>query len=117
MIPLGTAKSPDGTSEQWRIWLSHVMLLRGRKSLMELIDELTRSLGDRGTQCVVCKVQSNELTVAHALEQCGFLLMDTLQDFVFDFSRAPIEEINPPQRDEQLAIRRANPADLEHLWL
>jgi ribosomal protein S18 acetylase RimI-like enzyme len=77
----------------------------------QLIDKLTRSLGDRGTQCLVCKVQSNELAVVHALEQRGFLLMDTLQDFVFDFSRAPIEEINPPQRDKQLTIRRANPTD------
>jgi len=83
--------------------------------LHELIDELTRSLGDRRTQCVVCKVQSNELAVVHALEQSGFLLMDTLQDFVFDFSRAPIEEINPRQRDKQLTIRRANPADLAAL--
>jgi ribosomal protein S18 acetylase RimI-like enzyme len=81
----------------------------------ELIDKLTRSLGDRGTQCVVCKVQSNELAVVHALEQRGFMLMDTLQDFVFDFSRAPIEENNPPQRDKQLTIRRANPADLAAL--
>jgi len=81
----------------------------------ELIDKLTRSLGDRGTQCVFCKVQSNELAVVHALEQHGFLLMDTLQDFVFDFSRAPIEEINPPQQDKQLMIRRANAADLAAL--
>jgi ribosomal protein S18 acetylase RimI-like enzyme len=81
----------------------------------ELIDKLTRSLGDRGTQCVVCKVQCNEPAVVHALEQRGFLLMDTLQDFVFDFSRAPIAEINPPQRDKQLTIRRANPADLPAL--
>jgi ribosomal protein S18 acetylase RimI-like enzyme len=83
--------------------------------LYELIEKLTRTLADRGTQCVVCKVQSNERAAIHALEQRGFLLMDTLQDFVFDFSRAPIEEINPPQRDKQLTIRRANPADLEAL--
>jgi ribosomal protein S18 acetylase RimI-like enzyme len=87
----------------------------GTEILHELIDKLPRSLGDRGTQCVVCKVQANELAVVHALEQCGFLLMDTLQDFVFDFSRAPIEEISPPQRDKQLTIRRANLADLAAL--
>ena len=87
----------------------------GAEILHELIDELTRNLAKRGTQCVVCKVQSNELAVAHALERRGFLLMDTLQDFVFDFSRAPIEEINAPRRDKQLTIRRANPADLPAL--
>src|SRR6187455_1893655 len=46
----------------------------GTEILQELIDELTRSLADRETQCVVCKVHSNELPVVHALEQRGFLL-------------------------------------------
>lgn len=87
----------------------------GTEILQELLDELTRSLVDRGTQCVVCKVHSNELPAIHALEQRGFLLMDTLLDFVFDFSRTPIEEINPPTRDKQLTIRRAKPADLSAL--
>jgi ribosomal protein S18 acetylase RimI-like enzyme len=83
----------------------------GTEILQDLLDELTRSLADRETQCVVCKVHSNELPAIHALEQSGFLLMDTLLDFVFDFSRTPLEEINPPRRDKQLTIRRAKPAD------
>lgn len=87
----------------------------GSEILHGLIDELLRSLAKRETQCVVCKVQSNELTAIHALEQRGFLLMDTLLDFVFDFSRTPIEAINLPRRDEQLKIRRAKPADLPEL--
>src|SRR6478672_13640552 len=48
----------------------------GTEILQELIDELTRSLADRGTQCLVCKVHSNELPVIHTLEQRRFLLMD-----------------------------------------
>jgi hypothetical protein len=44
--------------------------------LQELIDELTRSLGKRETQCVACRVQSSELAAIHALEQSGFLLME-----------------------------------------
>ena len=87
----------------------------GTEILQELLDELTRSLADRGTQCVVCKVHSTELPAIHALEQRGFLLMDTLLDFVFDFSRTPIEEIKPPRQDKQLKIRRAKPADLSAL--
>jgi GNAT superfamily N-acetyltransferase len=87
----------------------------GGEILQELLDELTRRLTDRETQCVVCKVHSNELLAIHALEQRGFLLMDSLLDFVFDFSRTPIEEINPPRRDKQLKIRRAKPADLSAL--
>jgi ribosomal protein S18 acetylase RimI-like enzyme len=82
--------------------------------LHELIDKLTRNLTKRGTQCVVCKVQSKELVAIHALEQQGFLLMDTLQDFVFDFSRTAIEAIDLPRRDGQ-KIRCANPGDLPAL--
>jgi GNAT superfamily N-acetyltransferase len=87
----------------------------GKEILQELLDALTRSLADSETQCVVCKVHSNESPVIHALEQRGFLLMDTLLDFVFDFSRTPIEEINPPKRDKHLAIRRAKPGDVSAL--
>jgi ribosomal protein S18 acetylase RimI-like enzyme len=95
--------------------VEHLAVARGdpaaTETLHELIDQLTRIVGERGAECVVCKVDCNELPVVHALEQHGFLLMDTLQDFVFDFARIPIEEINPAQRDKQLTIRRADPSD------
>ena len=85
------------------------------KILQELLDELARSLADRGTECVVCKLQSNELAVIHTLEQRGFLLMDTLLDFVLDFFRTPIKESNLLRRGEQLKIRPAKRADLPEL--
>ena len=87
----------------------------GAGILRELIDELVRSLAKRGTQCVVCRVQSNELAAIHALEESGFLLMDTLLDFVFDFSRTSIEAINLPRRDGQWKFRQAKAADLPDL--
>jgi hypothetical protein len=80
--------------------------------LHELIEKVTRTLADRGTQFLVCKVQSNERAAIHALEQSGFLLMDTLLDFVFDFSHASIEEIAANREDEALKIRPAKAADL-----
>jgi ribosomal protein S18 acetylase RimI-like enzyme len=83
--------------------------------LQELIDALTRSLTDRGTQCLVCKVHSDASPKIHALEQRNFLLMDTLMDFVFDFSRTPLEKISPTRRDPELRIRRAAPQDLSAL--
>lgn len=83
--------------------------------LRDLIDELTRTLGKRETECVACRVQSSELAAIHALEQSGFLLMDTLLDLVFDFSRVATEQINHPQRDKRLKIRRAEPADMPAL--
>ncbi len=87
----------------------------GTEILQELLDELTRTLTDRGTECVVCKVHSNESPLIHALEQRGFVLMDSLLDFVFDFCRTPFEEVHPPRRDEQLTIRQAKPEDLSAL--
>jgi len=87
----------------------------GVEVLHALIDELTPTLAKRGTRCAACRVQSGELTAIHALEQCGFLLMDTLLDFVFDFSRTRIEAIDLPRQDEQLTIRRAKPGDLPGL--
>ena len=83
--------------------------------LHALIDKLFRSLVKRGTQCVVCKVQSDEPAVVHALEQRGFLLMDTLVDFVFDFSRTPLEKISLPKREPELKIRQAVRQDLPAL--
>ena len=79
----------------------------GVEILRELTSQLVQTLADRGTQFVVCKAQSSELAAIHALEQTGFLLMDTLLDFVFDFSRTPLEKIRFPERDGQLKIRRA----------
>src|SRR4030095_13143244 len=83
--------------------------------LQELIDELTRTLGKRETQCVACRVQSSELAAIHALEQSGFLLMDTLLDLVFDFSRVSTEQTSRPQRDKRLKTRRAEPGDIPEL--
>jgi len=80
--------------------------------LRELIDGLTQSLADRGTEGVVCRVQSSELAAIHALEQSGFLLMDTLLDFVFAFSGMGPEQTNPRPPDKRLSIRLAEPRDL-----
>lgn len=87
----------------------------GAEILRELTNELTQALTKRRTECVVCRVQSSELAAIHALEQSGFLLMDTLLDFVFDFSRTPIEKIRFPERDGELKIRHAKAADLPAL--
>jgi ribosomal protein S18 acetylase RimI-like enzyme len=84
----------------------------GVEILRELTSQLVQTLADRGMQLVVCKAQSSELAAIHALEQSGFLLMDTLLDFVFDFSRTPLEKIRFPERDGQLKIRRAKDNDL-----
>ena len=99
--------------------ITHLAVIRddcaNNEILHALIDKLLPSLVKRGTQCVVCKVQSDELAAVHALEQRGFLLMDTLMDFVFDFSRTPIEKISLPKQEPELKIRPAVRQDLPAL--
>jgi ribosomal protein S18 acetylase RimI-like enzyme len=87
----------------------------GVKILRELINALTQPLAERGTQCVVCRVQSGELPSIHALEQSGFLLMDTLLDFVFAFSATGPAQMNLRPPDKRVSIRRATPQDLQIL--
>lgn len=86
----------------------------GTAILCELLDQLTRSLVKRGMQCVVCKGRPGELAAIHALEQRGFLLMDTLVELVFDFSHASLKEDRSIE-DKRLTIRWANAADLSEV--
>jgi hypothetical protein len=83
--------------------------------LDELLDEVLRRTANRGIHLLTCKVQPVQFAAIHALERHGFLLMDTLLDFFFDFSRAPFEKISPPQRLNGLHVRLANPEDLPEL--
>ncbi|HKS03727.1 MAG TPA: hypothetical protein VJR49_00100, partial [Chthoniobacterales bacterium] len=81
----------------------------------ELLDEVLRHAASRGVRLVTCKVQPLQFAAIHALERRGFLLMDTLVDFVFDFSRTPFDKITAPQRLNGLDVRLANPDDLPEL--
>lgn len=87
----------------------------GGEILCELIEELQRTLAKTASECVVCRVSAGDLTAIHALEQHGFLLMDTLVDFVFDFLRTPIQGSKPPEQDKQLNLRPAQLADMPAL--
>ena len=83
--------------------------------LDELLDEVLRRAANRGIHLLTCKVQPLQFAAIHALERHGFLLMDTLVDFFFDFSRTPLEKIRPPQRLNGLHVRLANSEDLPEL--
>jgi hypothetical protein len=83
--------------------------------LDQLLDEVLRHAASRGTQCLTCKVQPLQFASIHSLERHGFLLMDTLLDFLFDFSRTHFDKIIPPKRLDGLDVRLANPQDLPEL--
>jgi hypothetical protein len=83
--------------------------------LDQLLDEVLQHAASRGIHLLTCKVQPLQFAAIHALERHGFLLMDTLLDFFFHFSRTPFEKISPPQRLDGLQVRLANPEDLPEL--
>ena len=55
--------------------------------LDQLLDEVLKHAAGRGIHLLTCKVQPVQFPATHALERHGFLLMDTLLDFFFDFSK------------------------------
>ena len=83
--------------------------------LDELLDRVLRHAADRGVHLVTSKVQPLQIAAIHSLERHGFLLMDTLLDFFFDYSRTPFDKISPPQRLNGLNVRLADPEDLPAL--
>src|SRR5439155_4577103 len=83
--------------------------------LDQLLDEVQRHAASRDIHLLTCKVQPLQFAAIHALERYGLLLMDTLLDFFFDFSRTPFEKLSLPQRLDGLHVRLANPEDLPDL--
>jgi ribosomal protein S18 acetylase RimI-like enzyme len=83
--------------------------------LDELLDEVLRHAAGRGIHLLTCKVQPLHFAAIHALERRGFLLMDTLLDYFFDFSQTPFDEINPPKHFDGVHVRLATPQDLPEL--
>jgi len=83
--------------------------------LNQLVNEVLRHAASRGIDLLTCKVQPLQIGAIHTLERHGFLLMDTLLDFFFDYSRTPFDKLNPPQRVEGLHVRLATPEDLPEL--
>ena len=80
-------------------------------ALNDLIEKILRRAKDRGVECIVCKRPSSQSQAVHALERNGFLLMDTLIDFVWDFERSQIEKLPAPRRGAGLSTRLAQPED------
>ncbi len=87
----------------------------GLQVLNDLIEAVIRHASSHGTECLTCRIHPLEFAAIHALERHGFLLMDTLLEFAFDFSRTPIESISPPKRANGVSTRVAKPEDLSEI--
>jgi GNAT superfamily N-acetyltransferase len=85
---------------------------RDSEVLDDLLDEVVGNAANRGTECLICKVETLHRAGIHALERQGFFLMDTLLDFLFDPLHTPVESISIPKPLNGLHTRLARPEDL-----
>lgn len=83
--------------------------------LGQLLDRVLRHAAEGGVHLVTSKIQPLQIAAIHSLERHGFLLMDTLLDFFFDYLRMPFDKISPPRRVDGLNVRLADPDDLPQL--
>ena len=79
-----------------------------------LIAEVVRLVADRDADFLLCRAIPSDTAIIHALESNGFLLMDTLLNFVFD-CRAPESNCHRRQIPEGFELRLATTSDIEPL--
>jgi ribosomal protein S18 acetylase RimI-like enzyme len=81
--------------------------------LERLLDEAVRHAEEHGAECLVHRSYADDAPAIHALERRGFLLVDTLLDFVFDFARDEVPVSSPLPPD--MRVRPVTPEDLDGL--
>ena len=79
-----------------------------------LVAEVVRRVGDRDGDFLLCRAIPSDTAIIHALESNGFLLMDTLLNFVFD-CRASGSNCHRQQIPESFELRLATTSDTEPL--
>lgn len=86
--------------------------LADTSAVYSLIEEIVRHALKSGMECLTAKVHPRDTATIHGLERNGFLLMDTLLHYVFDFSRIPFDRVIAPTQTTGLSMRLGVPADL-----
>jgi ribosomal protein S18 acetylase RimI-like enzyme len=79
-----------------------------------LIAEVLSHVGDRDADFLLCRAMPSDTAIIHALESNGFLLMDTLVNFVFD-CRARGSSGRQQHVPEGFVLRLATTSDIEPL--
>jgi len=77
-----------------------------------LVEETIRHAAKCGIECLTVNVHPRDSATIHSLERNGFLLMDTLVYYLFDFSRTPFDQLIAPRQIGGLSTRLGAPADL-----
>lgn len=80
-----------------------------------LLDGLLEAATSAGIKFLVGKAYTDDVAVIHALEQHGFLLMDTVVDCQFDFRRTALETVPNPLLPPEVTLRPAVEEDREQL--
>lgn len=80
-----------------------------------LLDALMRHFERQSVRFVLCKTDTDNVGLIHALERAGFGLMDTLLEYGYDFARPPFAAVVQPAADKDFLIRPASPDDREQL--
>ena len=85
-----------------------------RSAVLErLLDAVILHAGEQGAECLVHRSHADDAPAIHALERRGFLLMDTLLDYVFDFQAGVAPAASPLPPDTR--VRPATPKDVDGL--
>lgn len=68
-----------------------------------------------GIKGLLCKTYTDDVLTIHALEQHGFLLMDTVLDYVYDLRKHSFDSVPRPQAIPGNRIRLADQNDMEEM--
>ncbi len=79
-----------------------------------LVAEVVRRVADRDGDFLLCRAIPSDTAIIHALESNGFLLMDTVLNFVFD-CRTNGSGCHRQQIPESFELRLATTSDIEPL--
>ena len=69
----------------------------------------------RGIDCLLCKTCTDDTLSIHELERQGFLLMDTLLDYVYDYRKSPFRVLPQPKPIPGNSVRLADENDVGQL--
>jgi GNAT superfamily N-acetyltransferase len=82
------------------------------KQLLAYVINFAASHGD---QLLVCKTYTDDIIAVHALEEQGFLLMDTVMDCYYDYRKFPLAELSRTSHRKDVMIRLGTKDDVEEL--
>lgn len=109
-------ESPLLGKSMWAI--KHIGVASGGSDMSpvatRLVAEAVRHVADRDADFLLCRAIPSDTAIIHALESNGFLLMDTLLNFVFDY-RAHGSNRRQQNLPEGFALRLATASDIEPL--